>query len=297
MFSTNYIQLVRVYDTQGTVPVSVAVSNSGNLVYVLNSGGDGSIIGFSLSSSCTLSPISGSTKTFGLLTSGAPIPAPFVLTPSEVVFTPDDSFIIAIVKGPGGFIWTFPINPNTGVISGDGKKNKSNGFSPFSFDFDTNGHLLVTEAFGTAGSSPPPPTPNTGALTSYNILPDGTLQVISGSVGNQQTATCWVKHAGTNCAFTSNNVAGFISSYSVSPAGSLTLSALILSPVDLAIDGNRLHIASTGFDFQNGVVAQQPAIYTYTIQSDRSLTDPVGVTAGLPTPNEDIFGIMGIALN
>ena len=76
----------------------------------------------------------------------------------------------------------------------------SNGKVPFGFIFDKKGHLLVVEV----GSN---------AVSSYNILDNGTLQVISRSVANGQTASCWIAGTDNGYIFTANPGIPSISSY------------------------------------------------------------------------------------
>jgi hypothetical protein len=59
--------------------------------------------------------------------------------------------------------------------------NTSNGMTPFGFAFNNAGTLVVSEAFGGAA--------NQSAASSYEAAEDGTLNVISGSVPNSQTAS------------------------------------------------------------------------------------------------------------
>ena len=57
----------------------------GNLLYVLNSGGDATISGFSVGSSGQLTPLSGSTRSLGV---GGGSPPFFLVSPAQVGFTP-----------------------------------------------------------------------------------------------------------------------------------------------------------------------------------------------------------------
>lgn len=111
--------------------------------------------------------------------------------------------------------------------------NKSNGNVPFGSATLRNGILIVSEA-----------GPN--ALSSYAIVPDGTLNVISGSILNNQSATCWVcvdpmeRHA-----YTSNAGSGTITDYRIDRFGRLAVIGSILStpegtgaPLDNGIDSS-----------------------------------------------------------
>lgn len=77
--------------------------------------------------------------------------------------------------------------------------------TPFSFTFDDNDNLLVSEAFGISEIAPPPLIINAGAVSSYKVKDDnGSLTLISGSVPTGQTATCWVQYF-NGYAYTTNN--------------------------------------------------------------------------------------------
>jgi 6-phosphogluconolactonase (cycloisomerase 2 family) len=77
--------------------------------------------------------------------------------------------------------------------------------------------LIVSEAFGGAA--------NASALSSYEI--DGgtfPLEVVSGTIGTQQTAACWVVVSKNgHFAYTTNTGSSSISGYRVARNGALTL--------------------------------------------------------------------------
>src|SRR5256885_1008967 len=70
----------------GTLPISLTVH--GNVLYVLNAGGDGNISGFTLGSSGALTPIAGAT----LALSGSNV------GPAEVQFSPDGNRLVVTEK-------------------------------------------------------------------------------------------------------------------------------------------------------------------------------------------------------
>src|SRR4029453_6740811 len=117
--------------------------------------------------------------------------------------------------------------------------NPSNGMTPFGFAFNNAGFLVVSEAFGGA--------PNQSAASSYSAPDDGILSVISGSVPNSQTASCWVIITNNGkFAFVSNTGSGTISSYRINAEnGSLTLldsvaanTGMGSAPIDMALSNN-----------------------------------------------------------
>jgi len=110
---------------------------------------------------------------------------------------------------------------------------------PFGSTFLDNNLLLVSEA-----------GPN--ALSSYTVAADGVLTVISGSVLNNQNATCWVSALPKgNNAYTSNAGSGTLTNYRINDDGSLSVVENILStqqrtgaPIDSVIDksGQNLYV-------------------------------------------------------
>ncbi len=111
--------------------------------------------------------------------------------------------------------------------------------TPFGFAFNNAGTLVVSEAFGGAL--------NQSAASSYSAADDGTLTVISGSVSNSQTASCWVViPTNGKLAFVSNTGSGTISSYFINPMnGSLTLlnsvaasTGMGSAPIDMTLSVN-----------------------------------------------------------
>jgi 6-phosphogluconolactonase len=169
----------------GDFPVSLTIFH--NLVYVLNGGDSPNITGFSLNHRGILTPIPGSTRSLG---SGA-----F----AQVGFDPQGE-ILVVTDREENEILVFSVDED-GLPSPAPVTSPSIGLGPFGFVFTPNGYLLVSEA-------------GSGAVSSYMILPDGILQVITPSEENGQSATCWI--AGfRRRAFTANTASSNISSYRV----------------------------------------------------------------------------------
>jgi 6-phosphogluconolactonase (cycloisomerase 2 family) len=149
----------------------------------------------------------------------------------------------------------------------------------FGFTFDKNGHLLVTELFG---SSPTIPAGAQGALSSFTITGNGHLQPISSHVGDGGTAACWIalEPITGRFAYVANNLSASISSYTVGNNGVVTLlngtAANPGGPNDLAV-------ASEGSNSWLYVVAAKTGtVGAFHINGDGSLT-PITGGAGLPT--------------
>ena len=296
------LKRVGVYDTDGDFPVSVTVHD--RLVYVLNAGEDASISGFRVNTAtCQLTAINRSTKSLSLEGDNPPL---FVVSPAQISFTPNGDFLIVVIKGEDdGTILVFPVlaSGRTGTV----QETVSEGFTPFGFDFDDNGNLLLTEAFGRAEQHPILTFElNTGAVTSYTIDDDsGSLEVISASVGNGQSATCWIQYSGT-CAYTTNNVGNSLSSYYVSDNGELEVAHDVAfelnAPEGLVVVDEYLYVLSTGHSLAEGEVTDQgqevgqPALYVFEVEDGScDVTLRQVVLEGLPTEFVTEFSASGVA--
>jgi len=221
------LDLVDKVDSGGVFPVSLTIFD--NLVYVLNAGSP-NITGFNLNHRGQLTPLSASTR---LLESGEFAQVGFDLRAENLVITDQaNNEILVYSVGGDGLPGTSP------VVS------PSNGATPFGFIFDRGGDLLVVEA----GSN---------AVSSYHILHDGALQVISPSVPNGQKTACWIAGSKLGYIFTANPGSSSISTYKLKTGkGSLVLlndvAAIGKTPIDLAItvDGRFLYALDPG----NGAV-------------------------------------------
>lgn len=278
----NGITFVEVVPSGGDFPASLTMH--GNLLYVLNAGGDGNITGFTVGGNGHLTPLAGSTRS---LNAGGSNPPFFLVSPAQVGFNPVGDKLVVTVKGvhPVHQIHVFAVDGN-GLPSAQPVTTTSNHILSFGFVFDDLNNLIVAEPFGNSlgpdgnGNDVPPPVPNRSAASSYRIAADGTLQPISGSILNGQTATCWIAiTTNTRFAYTTNNVSGTISSYKVSADGSLSLINAVAAapghaPVDLAITGNNQYLYN--------VNAGDGTVSMFKInQADGSLI-ALGSIAGLP---------------
>jgi 6-phosphogluconolactonase len=242
----------------GQQPVSLTVHD--DLLYVLNAGGVNNITGFSIGESGKLTPIANSTKP---LSAGATGPA-------QVQFDPDGEVLVVTEKATNKIdLYTVEDGLASGPLVRD-----SNGMTPFGFAFDRRGHLIVSEAFGGGA--------NKSALSSYNLLDGKALQVISGSVGTQQTAACWVVVTRNNrYAYTTNTGSGTVSGYRVTHRGALSLlnadgrTAVIgagSAPTDAALTKSSqfLYVLNSAIGTVSG----------FRVEPDGSLT-PAGTIGGL----------------
>ena len=279
VFSVNGTQLTflqKVY--AGDEPNSLTIH--GNLLYVLDGSVAGNgIRGFRRTADGTLTPLPFS---FRLLSSP-------IAVPGQVEFSPNGRFLLVTQKTtnvlltPPDAIDVFRVLPG-GLTLPMPQRMASNGLRPFSLAFRNDSQLFVVESFNAA--------PEASAASSYRLTDNGTLEVISGSIPNQQTDTCWVVITKDGrYAFTANFGSGTISSYRFAPNGQVVLvegNAAFLGmdsqPVDLALstDSRYLYLLLRG----TGGVA------SFRIQDDGGLT-PLGVvTGGLPVAD----GASGLAV-
>lgn len=242
----------------GSRPISITVR--GNLAYVLNGGGAGNIAGFVVGRN-SLAPLAGSTQPLGAGSAG----------PAQVQFSPDGSSLVVTEKASSTIdVYAVGLDGRAGAPVA----SVSAGGTPFGFDFDNRGHLLVSNA--------------TGSASSYAVGPAG-ASVISGAVATHQGAPCWlVASKNGRYAYTANAAAGTISGFSVGHDGSLALlnptgASGVLGqgshPLDEAVSGNGqfLYNLTDGFH----------TISTFAIAADGSLT----LTGTVPVP----AGAAGIA--
>jgi 6-phosphogluconolactonase len=261
------LTLVGVFDSGGVRPISLALHQ--DLLYVLNEGGTPNITGFTVAEDGTLTPLAGSTQ---------PLIGDTAADPAQVGFSRDGNLLVVTEKA-GNRLDTYTIDEN-GLPSAP-IDNTSNGMTPFGFAFNNHDNLFVSEAFGG--------TPNLSAASSYNASEDGVLSVISGSVPNSQTASCWVVTTNNGkTAFVSNTGSSTISSYQVGASdGELTLINAVAAdtgansaPIDMALN-NSSH-------FLLVLLGGSQSVACYHVEHDGTLT-LTDTEGGLP------LGAQGIA--
>lgn len=177
----------------GELPVSIAVD--GDLVYVLNGAGPGSIQGFDFFNG-DLTPIANSMR---------PLSGARMTGAAQVGFTPDGSTLVVTEKATS-LIDTYALF-NDGTSDGP-FTFRSSGITPFGFDFSQQGDLLVSEAFG--GEE------NASAASSYMVGADASLNVITPSAPTTETAACWLVVSPNGAyAYTTNTGSGTVTGFNV----------------------------------------------------------------------------------
>ncbi len=187
------LQLASKVSSGGMMPISV--TTSGRFAYVLNAGGAGSIMGFTLSGQGVLQPIAGSSRPLSSAASG----------PAQIAFDPRGMKLVVTEKATNR-LSTYSVD-NNGIATGP-VVTAASGMTPFGFAFTNNGTLIVSEAFGGAVDG--------SAVSSYSAAAGNQWSVVSGSVATTETAACWI--AVTNdgqFAYATNAGSGTITGYSV----------------------------------------------------------------------------------
>lgn len=159
----------------GDFPSSIAVS--GNLAYVMNAGGSGSVEGFRVTAD-GLKPLSGSHRSLKLHNKKVPL---FSSSPGQVAFTPDGRHLVVTTKS-ANTVEVFSIG-HDGRPAPRAVVNKSAGGVPFAITFDKSGHMLVAEA-------------EKSTVTTYAVRRDSTLKVLQKPLPNGQETLCWLERAG-----------------------------------------------------------------------------------------------------
>ena len=217
------LALRQVIGSGGQFPVSI--TEHGDLVYVLNALGGGSVSGYRVSGE-HLVPLPESSRALGLDPSETP---QFTSTPGQVAFTPDGSQLVVTTKANGNDIDVFGVRAD-GWLSAKPVVNSEPGTVPFAVSYDSYGHLLVAEA-------------GTDALATFVISGNGTLHQL-GSALTGQTATCWVAPDG-RFFYASNAGSANVTGYTVTADGqpvSLGNTTTDAGTVDAIASGGFLYV-------------------------------------------------------
>jgi 6-phosphogluconolactonase len=239
-------RLLNTAPSGGNRPVSVDVHK--NVVYVLNKDNAAlaTVSGFTLGKD-GLTPIAGSTRTVHAGATDA----------AQVRFSPSGA-VLVVTGRSSQRIDTFRVGDD-GLLSPVESFDVAPGATPFGFDFDNKGHLLVSLA-GVGGSS---------GAASYELGEDGSVSTITAPIETGQQAACWlVASKDGRFAFVANASSSSVSTFAVSPAGELTFQGAVtidgMIALDLALseNGRYLYVLAAG---SHGIVA-------FEVGSDGSLT-------------------------
>jgi 6-phosphogluconolactonase len=248
-----------------------AVTQHGNLVFVLNAGGGSNVTGFHLEPNGKLKQIENST---GFLTINNPRAGSLSISP--------DGRILLVTEKSTNNLDAFRINQD-GTLT-PAVVTPSAGPGLFAVIFAPNGVAIATET-GPAGGI------NASAVSSYAVAANGALVTISASVPTNGAATCWqVVTPNGHFVYSSNSATATISGFAIGIDGSLTplpgtvvatlASGSINLDVAISSDGEYLYSLNSG----TGTVS------TFHINQDGTLTS-MGDTSGLKAA----AGLNGIA--
>ena len=234
----------------GIRPISVTVH--GDVLYVLNAGGDGNISGFRVGNDGALAPLAGSTRPL----SGSGV------GPAQVSFSPTGAWLVVTEKTTNR-LDIYAVGSD-GLVSGVNTAASAGG-TPFGFAFGHRDELFVSEAAGSASSY---------------IVGTAGLTVASGAVLTHQGAPCWaVVTENGRYGYTANAQGGSISGFAIASDGSINLidgdgrTAVVGGGnIDLAVSGNSRYLYQL-----NG----NRSISGFRIEADGHLT-AAGNVAGLP---------------
>ena len=260
----SHVRLDQVLSSGGEFPNSIAVH--GNLVYVANAGGAGSVSGFSIFGQHVV-PIPGSTRSLGLDDTN---PSNFHDGPGQVTFSPNGSELLVNTKEATNSIDVFQVGPS-GNLSTAPTVTPDDSSGPFAFAFTPSGQLVVAEVA-------------TAALHAFAFGPDGTLTSLAASVPDGQVAQCWVI-AADGFYYVANAGSADLSEYTVAADGTPSLVAPVAAEtgtgsIDLTASADGKYIyAEAG--------AGGGTVFELRINSDGSLS-PIGSVPGL---GADIEGI------
>ena len=212
-----------------------AIAQHGDLVYVLNTGGSSNVAGFRLEGD-HLRRLNSPVAFLSTNTSGA----------ASIAISPDGEFV-TVTERLTNSIDVFKVlsDGSLGAIV----HNSGAGPGTFSATFTPGGELIVSET-GPAG------VPNGSAVSSYAILPDGTLSTISSSLPTLGAANCWnaVTPDG-RFAYVSNAGSSSISGFAIGANGAL-------SPLPGTVVGNN-PAGATNLD----IAISSDGKYLYTLNS------------------------------
>ncbi len=254
---TDGLALISKVPSGGVRPISLTVSR--DLLYVLNAGSStvpGNIAGFRIGPG-GLSELAGSSRPLSAASVG----------PAQIQFNPSGHALVVTEKATN-VIDTYVV-ADSGLTSGP-LVQASAGATPFGFDFDPRGHLIVSDAFGGA--------PGQSALSSYSLSPGGALSAITPLAPDGQTAACWVVTTKNGrYAYTTNTGSNNVSSYTIGHDGSLTLLSGVAgttgaNPIDAALARNSRYLYT--------VDSGSNAISAFQVEPDGSLVPLAGI-AGL----------------
>ena len=241
----NTLEYVGSFDSEGTRPVSLTID--GDLLYVLNAGGAvgavDNITGFMIEPDGMLLHLEGSTQPL----SGANT------SPAQIEFSTDGNVLVVTEKDTS-IIDTYVLDDD-GIAGPPNSFLLSAGTTPFGFSFSKRNRLYVSEA-------------GTSSASSYQVYPDGDLEVISETVPINQSGVCWLVATNNGrYAYTTNAGSGTIAVLNIDRDGTLSLldiAEAVGGVLDLAFSNNSHFLYALG--------SGEGKIISFQVSSDGGLT-------------------------
>lgn len=236
--------------TAGSEPNAVA--QHGRLVYVLNVGGSSNVVGFTLHDGGKLQPIPGSIRFLTTNNSEG----------ASLAFSPDGRFVIVSERATNN-IDVFPVRPD-GTL-GPVVVNSDVAPGVFAVTFAPNGVALASET-GPAGGS------DASTISSYSVLPNGTISPISSGVPTLGNANCWnAVTPNGRWVYVSNAGSSTIAGYSVGDGGTLTPIGATIVGINPTGSTNLDIAISSDSKFLYSLNSGDGSIGIFGIQEDGSL--------------------------
>ena len=205
------LRLVDRKPSGGDLPVSL--DSRRKLLYVVNSI-SGDISGLRFTKRGRMTPIPGSTEALS--------PAGANSAPAQIGFASKRRVLTVTLRGPQ-MLNTFRVardgTPGPAVAS------PSDSPSPFGFEYQRAGNLIVSNA-GQTGNPPDPTNPANfhGSATSYRLAGSGALTPIDHADIPGERATCWVVITKNDkYAFMTNTLSNSVSRFRLTKGGDMTL--------------------------------------------------------------------------
>ena len=248
-----------------------AVAQHGRIVYVLNTAGSSSVVGFRVFDG----------KLVRIPDSQRFLSGNFVNSAS-LAFSPDGRFLVVTERATNS-IDVFRLQPDgrlSTIVT-----NPSAGPGAFSAVVAPNGTVIVSET-GAGG-------PASSATSSYGIAPDGKLLPVSVSLPTLGAANCWnVVTPDGRFVYTSNAGSGSIAGFEIGARGALRPIGSTIVGLNPAGSANLDVAISADGQFLYSLNAGTGAVGMFGIVRDGSLVN-LGTLGGLPAAG----GLNGIAAN
>lgn len=198
-----HLKLSQVLPSGGEFPDSIAIH--GDLVYVLNGGGAGSVVGYRFDGR-TLHAMRSSARSLGLANGNPP---QNFFAPAEVGFIDNGHKLAVATKLSGDDVDIFSVGAH-GFLADTPAKTKTQTAMPFAFVTAPHNLLVVAEG-------------KVSHVSTYLIRRDGKLTPIA-TLGDGGIALCWIRAARVpGVEYVTNNGNFTVSAYRVSHSGQLSL--------------------------------------------------------------------------